>query len=282
VHIDFHIHLALKEIEYIYDKARHSRPHHLARAKPIQLLSVEELVADLDQASIDQGVFLADGRPGKEVSPELLLSSAIKALGIHAARFILFAGTRLFPSIWEGERGVAQFLAFLENFQVKGLKIIPSGEGRYPNDPAFHSLYEAMCDSRRIIIFHTGQSFFPESRLKFNHPLALDDVAVDFPALRIVMAHFGFPWFMEALSIARRHSNVFVDISALTMVALEMMPWKLIESSIADKVLFGSDYPIHRPSEAIRVLDRLPIRSETKEKIMGANAYRLLWEGKQR
>jgi len=53
-----------------------------------------------------------------------------QALGIHASRFILFAGTRLFPSIGEGERGAAQFLAFLEKFQVKGLKIIPSGEGR--------------------------------------------------------------------------------------------------------------------------------------------------------
>ena len=208
MHIDFHMHLALKETESIYDKARDSRHHHPFRVKPIQLLSVEELVADLDQASIDQRVFLADGRPSKEVSPELLLSSAIKALGIHASRFILFAGTRLFPSIWEGERGVAQFLAFLEKFQVKGLKIIPSGEGRYANDPAFHSLYEGIRDSRRIIIFHTGQSFFPQTRLKFNHPLALDDVAVDFPALPIVMAHFGLPWFMEALSIARRHSNL--------------------------------------------------------------------------
>jgi predicted TIM-barrel fold metal-dependent hydrolase len=276
LHIDFHIHLALKELEAIYESAKDSGKKLPVLKKNIQVLPVDDLIADLDRASMDLGVFQADGRPDKEVSLDLLIPTALEALGKYALRFIFFAGVGLFPSVQEGEKGIPHSLSLMKQFNIRGLKIIPSREERYPNDPFWYPLYEAFSYSKHVILFHTGQTFFPQAKLKYNHPLALDEVAVDFPNLSMVMAHFGFPWFLDALSIARRHPNVFVDISALSLGALELMPWKLIESSIQDKVLFGSDYPMYRPSEAVTLLDHLPIESETKEKILGGNACQIL------
>jgi predicted TIM-barrel fold metal-dependent hydrolase len=275
VHIDFHIHLALKELDVVYEGAEDSGKKLPVLRKDIQVLPVDSLIADLDRASIDLGVFQADGRPDKKVSLDLLMRSALGALGRHALRFIFFAGVGLFPYAQEGEKGISPILSLMKQYHIRGLKIVPSREIRYPNEPFWYPLYEALSDSKHVILFHTGQTFFPQDKLKYNHPLALDEVAVDFPNLSIVMAHFGFPWFLDALSIARRHPNVFVDLSGLSLGALELMPWKLIESSIQDKVLFGSDYPMGKPSEVVTFLDHLPIKSETKEKILGANACRI-------
>jgi len=276
VHIDFHIHLALRELEAIYESAEESGKRLTLVRRGIPIFSVEELLADLDRASINVGVFQADGRPDKKVSFDLLIPPALEALGKYALRFIFFAGVGLFPFTHEGEKGMPPLLSLMKQYHIRGLKIVPSREERYPNDPFWYPLYEALSLSGHVILFHTGQTFFPQDKLKYNHPLALDEVAVDFPNLSIVMAHFGFPWFLDALSIARRHPNVFVDISGLSLGAMESMPWKLIESSIQDKVLFGSDYPMCRPSEAVTLLDELPVKPETKEKILGGNACRIL------
>jgi predicted TIM-barrel fold metal-dependent hydrolase len=244
--------------------------------KSLSILSAGELVADLERASIDLGIILAEGRPDKRVSLELLISSALNVLGSYTSRFIFFSGVGVVPSVREGKDGILSLISLLEKFQIKGLKIIPSREEMYPNDPLWYPLYEEMSYSSRVVLFHTGQTFFPQSKLKYNHPLAFDEVAVDFPNLRIIMAHFGFPWFLDSLCIARRHPNVFVDISGLSLGALELMPWKLIESSIPEKVIFGSDYPIYRPSEVVTFLDYLPIKPDTKERILGGNAHQVL------
>jgi predicted TIM-barrel fold metal-dependent hydrolase len=281
LHIDFHLHLALKELDVFYESSRDSGKELPPTKRTIQVLSVDELIRDLDRASLDVGVFQADGRPDKEVPFEPLLSKALQVLGQYVTRFIFFAGIRLFTFSQDGEEGISRMLSQMEAFKIRGVKVVPSMEERYPNAPFWYPLYEALSFSRHVILFHTGQTFFPGTKLKYNHPLHLDEVAVDFPNLSIVMAHFGFPWFLDALSVARRHPNVYVDISGLSLSALDLMPWRLIESSIPEKVIFGSDYPICRPSEVVNLLDGLPIQSKTKERILGENACRVLGLGKK-
>ena len=282
MHVDFHIHLALKELEILYEKAKDTGKKLPVTKKGVQVLSVAELISDLNTASIDLGVLLADGRPDKKISFGPFISKALEVLGEHAMRFVFFGGVGLFPSVQEGKKGVAPLLSQMGRFKIQGLKIVPSLEERYPNDPFWYPLYEGLSYSRHIILFHTGQTFFPQTKLKYNHPLAVDEVAVDFPDLIIIMAHFGFPWFLDAFSIARRHPNVFVDISGLSLSALDLMPWNLIESSIPEKVIFGSDYPFYRPSEVATFLDRLPIKSQTKENILGGNGCQILERAKMK
>jgi predicted TIM-barrel fold metal-dependent hydrolase len=120
---------------------------------------------------------------------------------------------------------------------------------------------------------------FKGSKLKYGAPLLLDEIAVDFPDLVIVQAHSGRGfWYDQAYTLARYHENVYMEIAGLP-------PQKLLTyfpqlERLADKVLFGSDYPgvpsLRGNIEAIR---SLPLSEETKDKILGGNAARVLKAG---
>jgi predicted TIM-barrel fold metal-dependent hydrolase len=129
------------------------------------------------------------------------------------------------------------------------------------------------------VMFHTGTSVFPGARSKYGHPMMIDDIAIDFPKLKIIMAHGGRPlWMAEAFFLLRRHENVHMDISGIPpKLLLNYFP--RIEE-IADKVLFGSDWPSPGiPGMGINAngVKALPLKDETKRKILFDNADRLLF-----
>lgn len=144
--------------------------------------------------------------------------------------------------------------------------------------PSLAQLYEVAQAARIPLTVHTGTSIFPGARNKFGNPLDLDDVAVDFPALRILLAHGGRPlWMDEAFFLVRRHPNVLLEISGIPPVKLlEYFP-RLEE--IADKVIWGTDWP----SPGVRSMRgnadaflSLPLGEDTKRKILHDNAAALL------
>jgi predicted TIM-barrel fold metal-dependent hydrolase len=125
-------------------------------------------------------------------------------------------------------------------------------------------------------MFHTGTSVFPGARLKYSNPLYLDDLAVDFPDLTIIMAHGGRgPWFSTAFYLARMHSNVFIDISGLPPKNLLTYFPKL--ESISEKVVFGSDWPDTLNIGAnIEAVKQLALSEKAKMQILGTNAAKIL------
>jgi len=145
--------------------------------------------------------------------------------------------------------------------------------------PALAQVY-ALAEKEGVpVMFHTGTSIFPGARSKYGHPMAIDDIAVDFPKLKIIMAHGGRPlWMAEAFFLLRRHPNVHMDISGIPpKLLLNYFP--RIEE-IASKTLFGSDWPspgipgMRRNAEGVI---QLPISEESKRKILYDNADRLLF-----
>jgi predicted TIM-barrel fold metal-dependent hydrolase len=139
-------------------------------------------------------------------------------------------------------------------------------------------IYAAAEARRRPVMIHTGTSIFPGARNRFADPIAADDVAVDFPALPIILAHAGRPLYMEtAVFLARRHPNVHLDLSGIP-------PRKLLEylprlEELSTRCLWGTDYP----SPGIVSMRRnredflgLPISEEAKQRILWDNAARLL------
>ncbi len=158
----------------------------------------------------------------------------------------------------------------------RGVKLYPSYHHFYPNDARMYPLYARAQELGIPVMAHTGSSVFKGSKLKYADPLFWDDVAVDFADLPIVMAHSGRGfWYDRAFFLAKLHANVYMEISGLP-------PHKLLGyfpelERVADKVIFGSDWPgmpyIQRNIEMIR---HLPLQEETKEKILGGNAARLL------
>jgi uncharacterized protein len=166
---------------------------------------------------------------------------------------------------------------------VKGFKFHPNLQSFFPNDRAAYPLYEQIQELGVPALFHTGQSGIgagmPGSggiRLKYSNPLALDDVAVDFPDLRIVMAHPSFPWQDEALAVAARHTHVYIDLSGWSPKYFPPSLVQYANTLLRDKVLFGSDFPLLPPDRWIADFARLDIKPEVRQRIMKDNAVELL------
>ena len=125
---------------------------------------------------------------------------------------------------------------------VRALKVHPAHQLLYPNDPAYAPVYEVAQREGIPVTIHTGTSIFPGAKNRFTDPIYVDDVAVDFPRLAILVAHAGRPlWGETAFFLARRHANVFLEISGIP-------PKRLLDhlprlSEVAEKCVWGSDWP---------------------------------------
>ena len=129
------------------------------------------------------------------------------------------------------------------------------------------------------ILIHTGATVLKGCRVKHVHPLMIDDVAFDFPDLKIICAHLGCWQYMDAINMLLHHSNVFADISfwPLHPMYVDLVPWSLLEKTLSDKILLGSDYPVAQtPKEAVEAVNKLPISQSFKDNILGKNAAKIL------
>jgi hypothetical protein len=148
-------------------------------------------------------------------------------------------------------------------------------QGFYPNDRMAYPLYEAINDGGAIALFHTGQtgvgSGMPGGmgmRLKYSNPMYMDDVAADFPDLRIILAHPSFPWQEEALSVATHKPNVYIDLSGWSPKYFPPILVRYINSILQDKMLFGSDWPVITPDRWLADFAKLDIRDEIRPKVL--------------
>jgi uncharacterized protein len=127
------------------------------------------------------------------------------------------------------------------------------------------------------VTIHTGTSVFPGARSRFGDPMDVDDVAIDFPKLKILLAHGGRPlWMDAAFFVVRRHPNVFLEVSGIPPLRLlEYFP-RLEE--LVDKTVWGTDWPspgIKSMRQNVEQFLQLPVRGESREKILFENAARI-------
>jgi predicted TIM-barrel fold metal-dependent hydrolase len=113
-------------------------------------------------------------------------------------------------------------------------------------------------------------------RLKFGDPMPLDDVAVDFPDMTIIMAHPSFPWQDEAISICLHKPNVYIDLSGWSPKYFSPTLVQYANTLLRAKVLFGSDFPLITPDRWLADFARLDMRDEVRPRILRDNAARLL------
>jgi predicted TIM-barrel fold metal-dependent hydrolase len=142
---------------------------------------------------------------------------------------------------------------------LKGIKLGPNYQIFDPLGPAALRVYELAERHGLPVLFHQGASPVPEAPLRYAHPLLMDEIAIRFPELRVVMAHMGHPWQRDTIVTIRKHPHVYADVSALFY-----RPWSFYEGlrlatewGALDKLLFGSDYPITTPAETAAALRRV-------------------------
>lgn len=179
--------------------------------------------------------------------------------------------------------GVAEAKRLLATGMVRGLKLHPPVQQFFPNDRVAYPLYELFAAARLPVIFHTGHSGIGTGlpggggvRLKYGNPLPIDDVAVDFPDMPIIMAHPSFPWQDEQISICLHKPNVYIDLSGWSPKYFAPQLIQYANTRLKQKVLFGSDFPLITPDRWIADFEKIAIREEVRPLILKENASRLL------
>jgi predicted TIM-barrel fold metal-dependent hydrolase len=158
----------------------------------------------------------------------------------------------------------------------------PARQHFFPNDSRFYPLWEEAERLRLPVLFHSGYAAAGSGRpggrgvkLKYTQPMHLDDVAADFPDLKIICAHPSWPWTAESLAIARHKANFYIDLSGW---APKYFPAELVQqvnTLLQDKALFGSDAPSLPLDRWLREFEELPLKPEVRQKVMIHNASAL-------
>lgn len=184
----------------------------------------------------------------------------------------------------KGVAGAKEARRLVREFGVKGFKFHPSTQGFFPNDrSAAYTLYEAIAEEKAIALFHTGQTGAGSGRpggggvrLKYSNPMYLDDVAVDFPDMPIILAHPSFPWQEEALAVCQHKPNVYIDLSGWSPKYFPPILVHYANTLLRKKMLFGSDYPVLTPDRWMADFEKIDIRPEVRPLILKENAVDLL------
>ena len=171
----------------------------------------------------------------------------------------------------------------ISDHDVRGFKFHPNIQAFFPNDRAFYPLYEVIEEAGLPALFHTGHSGIGSGlpggggiRLKYSNPMYVDDVAVDFPTLKIVLAHPSFPWQDEAISVALHKQQVYIDLSGWSPKYFPPQLVRYANTQLRDRVLFGSDYPLITPDRWLADFEQADFKDEVRPLILKENAARLL------
>jgi uncharacterized protein len=181
-----------------------------------------------------------------------------------------------------GASGVRAARRLIEDYGVRGFKFHPSIQGFFPNDRIAYPLYELIAEHGLVALFHTGQTGVGARtrggggiRLKYSNPMHIDDVAVDFPGMTIILAHPSFPWQDEALSVAVHKQQVYIDLSGWSPKYFPPQLVHYANTLLKDKVLFGSDFPAITPDRWLADFEKLDLKPEVRPRILKDNAAAL-------
>lgn len=226
------------------------------------------------------------------VDVSVVLTSYKVSLGRPSTRRVVDA-TRHLPNLhvvaglsWTtfSEADVVELRGMLEAGEIKGLKLYPGYEPFYPADPKLAPAYALAEEFDVPVMIHSGDTYSPTGKVKYSHPLHVDEVAVDFPKVKFLICHLGNPWFRDCMEVVYKNDNVYTDISGLTLGNFtdrfeaymrqqlkEMILWGVNPR----KVLFGTDWPLATMESYLQFMDELKLPPRDKELMLWENAARL-------
>ncbi len=226
--------------------------------------------------------FMVDAGAATGMPPPVTNEEIAELAAEHADVVIPFAS--IDPH--SGAAGVRRVRDLVEHHGIRGFKFHPNEQAFFPNDPEHYPLYRAIAETGVPVVFHSGHTGVGAGRpggggvrLKYSNPMFVDDVAVDFPEMPIVLAHPSFPWQDEAISVALHKPSVYIDLSGWSP---KYFPANLIQYSntlLKERVLFGSDYPVITPDRWLADFERIDIKPEVRPLILKENAIGLLGLG---
>jgi hypothetical protein len=183
----------------------------------------------------------------------------------------------------KGKIGAREARKLIEDYGVKGFKFHPTVQGFEPADRMAWPIYEVINEYKLPAIFHSGHSGIGSGmrcggglRLQNSNPMLLEDVAIAFPDIEIVIAHPSWPWQDEALSLAMHKPNVWIDLSGWSPKYFPPQLVQYANTLLKDRILFGSDFPLIMPDRWLKDFAEAGFKPEVQPGILKGNAMRLL------
>ena len=276
--IDFHTHPVL--IREFVDKY----PNYERMARRVfdignNFQPLETFFLQMDVAGIERAVLLPiDCRRARKDA--VSSNEQVAELCRLSKRFIGFA------SVDPLKKGATRELeSAVKKLGLKGLKLDPALQDFRVNHRKVYPIYEAAAALGIPLLIHTGMSWAPETPLERGHPLHLEEPIRQFSKLNFVLAHFGWPWVWEATALALKYPNVYLDTSCLyydspkeffQFVFSKQIPTTVIERSLRNKIVFGSNYPRVEIKNMVHALKTLALTEGCLNKVLQENAERLL------
>ncbi len=251
-----------------YRKYLERYPGARERMYPIPM---EEMFAEMDRSGVVKAVIGGadiETTWGRRIPDEVIADLVQK----YPDRFIGFAGADPFKGM-EAVRGVERAV---HELGLRGLCLDPWLHGLKANDKRYYPLYTKAAELRIPINIHTSQHFHSDMPMETGNPSNLDEVACHFPELKLIARHAGWPWVLPMVAVAWRHENVYIELSGLAPRYLHTDYLRYFDTVLQDRVLYGTSYPVLTWERTIKELEELPLKEETKEKILYRNAARLL------
>jgi predicted TIM-barrel fold metal-dependent hydrolase len=278
----------------------HAHPEYKA---PTEIYSPAEFVAAMDDGGIDITCLYGNDQANPGEAPAwrderfmaVRTNFSDEDMAVFCAHFPkrLIGFSSINPSRYQPERKVERAI---REYGMKAVKVYPHS-GFYPNDPRLTRTYELCSNLGVPVVIHTGPKAVRWQWLKFNNPIYVDDVATNFPDLKIVVCHGGYPWVEEFFVVVYSNPNIWVDLTFLDYIEKTFHVPKLVENTVrrlkkligTERLLWGSEGPYmdlpmfgrHDPEYYSRSQHYLVKRfdfltDEDKAGILGRNAERLL------
>jgi predicted TIM-barrel fold metal-dependent hydrolase len=267
--IDAHIHLSERRDDALLPYAKKNRLRY----------NMEELLSSMRRHHIEHGLLLSPPLKGGAPLPnEEVIRLCKRGEGL------LSPVVTVEPT--KKDVAAAVRLAEQNRKEVKAFKIRLGYHRAFASDPVFSRAYDYAETEGLPVLFHTGDTAFSDGDLVRSHPLTLDRLANEREGLTIVLCHFGNPWFEDVAELIYKHPNVYTDMSGLTTgggrYAKKFSDWlaRRISEAIyfaggAEKVIFGTDYPVTRYSDALALVRALDVDESDRERILWRNSSKV-------
>lgn len=278
--IDFHTHIIF--MEELKDKEKWGRigKYFICPDSkyPFGTRSIKEIETRMNYGQIDSAVILpVDCERARGES--LLTNQEVKTLCDASSRFIGFA------SIDPGKPSAMQDLEEAKSLNLKGLKLDPGLQGFSLSAMTDHPMWRQIEGYKWPVVIHAGFCFTPGMSMYSSKLIDIEQLAFKYPRINFVIAHWAFPWVMEAALLAIKIPNIYLDSSMVyfdnptdyaKFIMEKHISASIMEKSIREKVLFGSNYPRVRMESMKAAYEKWPISDKAKACLFNDNAERLL------
>ena len=246
--------------------------------------TLDELLRLMEENNVERGLLLSPPLKGNKIVPNMRILELCKKSGDKLSPILTAEPSR-------GEILDVLNLAKDNEGYVRGFKIRLGYVEVYADDRVFEPLYQYAESKNLPVMFHTGDTAISDGSLIHAHPLTIDQLANKRQDLKIVICHFGNPWMLDVGELLYKHANVYADISGLVAGNdgkysenyIDSMAAKISDAVYfaggADKVIFGTDYPIENYSSGLALVNRLKIEADDIEKILFKNAQGVFFSG---